>query len=125
MREASGKSLKPLLVHEANSTDKREIYFEGAGKNHYALRYENYKLIFRPGRKLELYDLSQDPKEKHNLVNKRPDIASEMREKVAKIRKENNRKRQANILKLDIDKNTLERMNKETLEQLKALGYVK
>ncbi len=81
-----GKSLLPTLTGQADQQEKPEFlyweFYEQGGKQ--AARKDNWKYIKLNVRdpnepiKQELYDLSKDPAEQHNLVQKYPKIVAEM-----------------------------------------------
>jgi arylsulfatase A-like enzyme len=86
--ERDGTSLRPLI--EGSVEDWREcIVTEGFGldflqHSQRALRWRNFKYVFNAGGPDELYDLSSDPHEMHNLVfdPSRTDLLREAREKL-------------------------------------------
>lgn len=70
-----GVSLLPLLV-DNQSLQQRVIGFEHAGNR--GLRYENWKLVAENGGQWELYDLSKDRTETHDLSKLAPEKYKEM-----------------------------------------------
>jgi arylsulfatase A-like enzyme len=89
-READrdGTSLRPLIAGTAKHW-RDSIVTEGFGldflqHSQRALRWRNFKYVFNAGGPDELYDLSSDPHEMHNLVfdPSRTDLLREAREKL-------------------------------------------
>ena len=96
-----GMSLLPLLNDAANRWPDRNLYFQwhrGDVPQKYrcfAVRNERYKFLQSREKgndnhisedkfKFELYDIANDPYEKHDISNQFPQIASEMKENYAK-----------------------------------------
>ena len=120
-----GSSLLPLLAADATP---REIYSEHPPFFLYTLIEGDKKLILQgfPSRdidsyqKVELYDLRSDPDERRNLAGSDPDL-HEMFERLA-----------GRIFAIGVagsaiqqgDPPATESLDEETLEQLKALGYL-
>ncbi|HEV8578186.1 MAG TPA: sulfatase [Thermoanaerobaculia bacterium] len=84
--DAEGKSLRPLLVGDRETGRRWTAFSESGYAENYqrSITSERYKLISVPdsedrrvmqGRELELYDLQEDPGEKRNLIDERPDVA--------------------------------------------------
>jgi arylsulfatase A-like enzyme len=63
---------------------------------------------------VEIYDLGQDPKEQHNIANRRAELANQIIERINQIYQEAKKR---NTKKLVIDE--------ELRKQLKALGYIR
>jgi arylsulfatase A-like enzyme len=78
-----------------------------------SIRTERYKYIDYPDKKDELYDLSADPKEQSNLIDKRRDAAEKFHKTALDVAFERKQK--------DTGKAVLD---KKTVEELKALGYI-
>jgi arylsulfatase A-like enzyme len=81
-----GVSLVPLLKNPAAPLDRRAIYWHyphfsnQGGQPGGAVRMGRFKLIERYERgELELYDLEQDLSEQHNLAEKLPKQAAELK----------------------------------------------
>ena len=75
------------------------------------LRSASYKFVDAPRR--ELYDLSVDPGEKHNLADERPDLVEELAAELEMIRGEGVSTEREH-----------HRPDPDTVERLRALGYV-
>ena len=82
--ETDGKSLLPMLT-EGDDCTHEYIFWEMEGQT--AVRYGNYKLVIN-GRLTEsegvraplwLCDLSNDPAEKHNLADEKPEFCEKLR----------------------------------------------
>ena len=66
--------------------------------------------------RLELYDLIHDPKEQNNVVDKQPEVASDLRSKLDQWR-------ETRIGLWKIKKHKVE-YDQETLDKLRSLGYI-
>jgi len=119
-----GHSLWPLIRGEVQP--ERIAMVEHAGRNLVALRSDHYKYIkhlrtlhiqpsypFIEGRE-ELYDLKADPTESNNLIEARPEV-------VRVFRQELERRRAG---RLNLERGTAD-INRETIEVLRSLGYVR
>ena len=81
-----GKSIWPTLRGERQNLDERNLYWvrkEGGqpflGLNQHSVRQGNIKLLHNsPFEPLELYDLSTDPQESHNIVHTEPNLFRQM-----------------------------------------------
>ncbi len=84
-----GRSFLPLLTEEDQQWPTRQVVFQSHRGdvpqlfNHFALHENNWKLVhpsgfgnenFRGPPKLELYDLSQDPRQQQNLSESHPKV---------------------------------------------------
>lgn len=89
-----GESLVPLL--KGTGKLKRDSifwhyphYHPGGATPYSAIRWKNYRLIeFFEDSRLELYDLSKDPAESHNLANENPQLAQELLKRLKDWRRE-------------------------------------
>ena len=79
------------------------------------IRTERHKFIIDSKGHEELYDLVNDSKEQHNILNEAPEIASQLRVTLFKNTREFAR---------DIRATVLGEQDETTLKQLKALGYL-
>jgi arylsulfatase len=85
-----------------------------------ALRNGRWKFLLlesSPGRGGELYDLVADPRETTNLVAANPELASDLEKKLLAVSTINHEMRKGHGVKN-------RSLDKDTIEQLKALGYV-
>ena len=90
-----GNSLEDLFDGESKELDARPLFWHLASRWKHGtcsvIRKQPYKLIqFLKDGKLELYDLSSDPKEQHNLAEKKPDVAGRLLGELIQWRKANN-----------------------------------
>lgn len=117
--ETQGRSLLPLMFRPQKGED-RVAYAESMSPNLqfgwsslHSLRTTQYKFINTPI--AELYDLTQDPEEQTNIINRHPSIAREMKNQLDLLMEETSRgapePQSANL-------------DRETMEKLTALGYV-
>jgi arylsulfatase A-like enzyme/cytochrome c-type biogenesis protein CcmH/NrfG len=115
-RELRGRSLAALLDGRASTVPETPLYAEALfGRYHfgwsdlYALTDARYRFIRAP--RPELYDLDRDPRELRNVVPERPTTAAAMRSVLDRL-----------LAGVNVD--TQQRVAKEDLERLQALGYV-
>jgi arylsulfatase A-like enzyme len=106
--KAFGDSSSPLVS---------ELYNFGIGE-HRIIYWGNYKYMrYENQRDPELYDLSKDPEEHDNLVEKLPNVTALMEKNLNDWKK---RHKPKYVLSADEEVTTGELME----EQLKALGYI-
>ena len=119
-----GQSFAPLLRGATDPVTDRAAYAvnPSTGENVDALVQGNFKLICWGDEAPQLYDLAADPREQRDLASERPDIVAAMLTRIAELRRKSAERKQRNLSRLDPE--ILNRANRETLEQLKALGYV-
>jgi pentatricopeptide repeat protein len=79
----------------------------------FAMQTERYHFILAP--REELYDLEQDPEEKRNVIKEKPAVAASLREALQGILSRYRRTE---------DSATRGRIDPETAEKLRSLGYV-
>jgi arylsulfatase A-like enzyme len=116
-----GRAFTNLIRDPSSSYAKPYLYAEHIfwGEPKRSIRVGNYKLIEWLGfPRFELYDLATDPKERRNLYWKRPEVAEKLKETMAGVVNENERR----IRGLP-DRSDLE-LEKEMRERLRALGYI-
>jgi arylsulfatase A-like enzyme len=93
-----------------------------------ALIMNGYKLIVKSKYSIRgcgLYDLRNDPGEMNNLQAKKRRLVNKMHAEIIKRIKENNARREKNILYIAKEGVDLKSLSKETREVLKSLGYIK
>jgi arylsulfatase A-like enzyme len=135
--ECSGQSLFKLFARKPPAISNPKIFSESPYKNSpFQLSFQNrdFKIIYeQPGNffsiweelaalgtaKCQLYAIKADTEEKNNLASRRPLTKILLAYQVIKHKKDNFKKR--NALK-DIDTSFLP--DKETLENLRSLGYL-
>jgi arylsulfatase A-like enzyme len=123
-RGIRGHSLWPLIRGEVQP--ERIALVEHAGRNLVALRSDRYKYIrhlrtlhiqpsypFVEGHE-ELYDLKADPAEVNNIAESHPEVVRVFQKELSRRRGE----------RLNLERGTPQ-INQETLEVLRALGYVR
>lgn len=113
--DLDGISLAPLL-RWARETQTREVYAESLYPLRFgwgalrSLRADRYKLIDAP--RPELYDLLLDPRERHDIIESRPEVARAM---------------QTRLRELELDETTAQQpdgsVSKEVEARLASLGY--
>jgi arylsulfatase A-like enzyme len=124
-----GRSLIDLL-HGRDFKDKQFVFSQFRDWR-YAIRGRGWKLIqdLKSKEKLELYDLSKDPKEKTNLVDRHPSIAQDLLKLLDAWKSDViDIEALSGLIKLERrssgKKPNEAELNKE-LEKLRALGYIK
>lgn len=90
-----------------------EIYNKVLGIDSLSIRTVGFKYIHFRNKGDELYDLKADPEEKNNIIELKPSVAEEFRQMLPPILSAKNQKR--------VKQATLD---KKTIEELKALGYI-
>lgn len=115
--QLQGKDLLPLL-HGNASTEDRYIYSEClaptrfGGNSLMSVSTDSFKYIQTT--RSELYDLNKDPGETNNLIEKEPQQARVLQDKLRQILKQSVRK--------DVDSELA--MEPETIKRLESLGYL-
>lgn len=72
--DINGINILPLFFGEHVDTDHRMLYWEFTGKQR-AARLGNWKCVtVKPNAPLELYNLSKDPEERHNVADDFPEM---------------------------------------------------
>ena len=67
-------NILPLFYGKQIDTDDRVLYWEFPGKQR-AARHGDWKAVtIKPNKPLELYNLREDPEEKHDLAKKYPEM---------------------------------------------------
>jgi arylsulfatase A-like enzyme len=125
---SQGKSFSGLLFGNpvkppsgAVENDRFAYFVEAHDRSQQdALLENNYKLIVFRDNTHKLYNLSDDPDELKDISKDNPQVVKRMLMRVEKIRDENN-KRRVDLLKKT--KKDVE-LDKETLERIRALGYL-
>lgn len=117
----SGFSLLNYLDN-SNNTNARvdfpkyaitEIFNKIHGIDALSIRTEEFKYIHFKNEEDEFYDLKADPQEKNNIIKLQPKVAEEFHQMLLPILAEKDQKR---VKKVTLDK--------ETVKELKALGYI-
>ncbi len=78
LKPLQGKSLVPLL-EENKAMEKRAFFFEHMGRK--AVIEGHWKLVKQRGQEWELYNLETDRGETNNLVDQKPGLANNLKEK--------------------------------------------
>jgi arylsulfatase A-like enzyme len=115
-----GRSLIPVLRGKEQIEKNRLQIAESGVRNR--VRKGNISCIFSgaPGEADELYDISKDPEEIHNLASENPGLVAELKNSYGKMFAEG----QPLAQKFVLGHSRKPRLDEETKEQLKALGYV-
>ncbi len=121
-----GESFVPLVLGR-RGRDKL-LYFDNIRTNNQidAAVENNYKLISLRNNGFELYDLSADPDESNNIAGSNKHIIESMYSRIENMREWNRERQKANSSAVaDSARITTPEKQRELLEKLKALGYVK
>jgi len=121
----SGKSLLPLVLG-ADKEVNSQVIVEKREAPDYCYRTKKYKLFYWKKTQAEFYDLEKDPEEKNNLFTRDNIIANFMLADLKKWIVEQNKIRDL-IFEGEIPEEESDdrQIDKKTLENLKALGYIK
>ncbi|RPJ01903.1 MAG: hypothetical protein EHM31_04555 [Candidatus Aminicenantes bacterium] len=118
--ETQGLSLVPAMFRPGGGGPEMPAYGESMSPNIQfgwsplqVLRTSRFKYIGAP--RAELYDISQDPEERLNLVEEMPGVAREMKAGLEKLIEETSR---------GAPEPQAANLDKDTMERLTALGYV-
>ncbi len=103
---ASVRGRRYKLIHNYGLTEEKEDFLE---------LYPKYAENLVPYGEFELYDLLEDPREKHNLATERPDVLQEM---LAELQQRLER------AKAEAKPPRIAALDPAVEEQLRALGYV-
>lgn len=115
-----GQSLVPFLSPQGGAPVARSLYAESLsprlshGCGELRVLYQgSHKLIYGP--RTEMYDLSQDPQELHNLAKQDPERVTQMSRDLQNL---------IDVMASDEARNAAYHAKKETREKLAALGYL-
>ncbi|MBI5376040.1 MAG: sulfatase [Candidatus Schekmanbacteria bacterium] len=116
-----GKSLVPLLEGKGNKWEDKSVYCETRKYDGLDLRtiiLDNYQYIlnYKDGME-ELYNMADDPLETKNLINEKKILSAEMRKIL-----EHEVSTKEKLAKKPL---LVEEMEKERIEKLRLLGYIK
>lgn len=84
----NGMNILPLFLGGQADTDHRLLYWEFPGKQRAARRGKWKAVSVKAGQPLELYNLDNDPEERHNLADTHTDIVEQMDRDMKAIRQE-------------------------------------
>jgi arylsulfatase A-like enzyme len=127
-----GTSLVPLIAEDENASARRDAAYSELGPYIQSIRTDRWHYIYNPrqlsspgsrgqdtGRRglflierEELYDVREDPEQKHNVVHDHPGVAAELRNRVLQWRGSGANQYRAQDL------------SPKVREELQALGYV-
>ena len=121
---AQGRSFAALLRGGSDPVADRVVYAVNPSKGGDvdALVQGNFKLVRWGDEPPRLYNLAADPREQRDLASERPEVVAAMQTRINALRRESAERKRQNLSKLDPE--LLQRVGRETLEQLKSLGYV-
>jgi len=119
--QLEGRSLHTLI--EGKNPADGPVFSEGGylfernNRYHSVLYLNDYKLIHDRTGRWELYNLVNDPYEQQNLINKKPENAALMKKMLLDWESKD-------IGISEQQTEGTEKLSKETVDQLRALGYV-
>ena len=114
--EFQGHSLFPLIDSKDVET---EIYSDVAENDSISLKTEQWRYNEKLNYGNELFEIMSDPGEKKDVVDNYSDVVRTLQEKVENFRKDN--KKYSSLFQKEV---TRKELTQETVDQLKALGYV-
>ena len=80
-----GMDISPLFFGGEVDTDHRYLYWEFPGKQR-AIRHGEWKCVtVKKGAPLELYHISEDKNESHNLAGEYPEMVKELDEQMQRM----------------------------------------
>lgn len=107
--------------HKNNIMKNPNIDKDGLLMNGYKLTFN--RNIMKKKESYVLYSLRDDPHELINVGKKHPYIFRQMLKEIIEIRKENQQRLEDNLLRMSKNLN-LDKIQKKTIQELKALGYI-
>ncbi len=120
-----GKSLLPLISGAVQDVNPF-IVVEKRDRNGFCIRTERHKLIFWNDAPAEFYDLAEDPVAENNIFRQEDVMANYMLTKLKKWIAAQGLIKNAVLGKDPAEKDIrYDQIDKKTLENLKALGYIK
>lgn len=102
---------RPLVLSGALYYEKQDAVLDGA------LKY----ILYRGSNRAELFDLRNDPRERHNIIDEHPGELEELRAELARARGEARHYRDAR----GISHETQQEMDAATVELLESVGYIR
>ena len=116
-----GSSLLPAVRGEALSLEIYSVFWFAKSlrtERHSYIRGHNWDLAVE-----EVYDREKDPLEKANIINDQPVLLEALQEKEAQIASDNKKLKEK--LEQSYGRPKIVEPDQETINQLKALGYLK
>jgi arylsulfatase A-like enzyme len=109
-----GASLVPLIYGEREEIHK-EVFSESINNERKAIKIKDWKLIYELGnKKLELFNLKNDPNELNNVVDRFPLVAKDLKERLEKFMN-------SSVYSQDIPNQIVDEAHRKSL---KSLGYI-
>ena len=87
-KKYDGVNIVPHLSGEVKTAPHERLFWRMSGKQCFAVREGNWKLIFTGAFPPELYDLAADPGEKHNVADANAEVATRLTAALDEWRKE-------------------------------------
>lgn len=111
-----GRSLLPMMRREGG--ESLPVFSERIkGEKRFALQVGKWKYIRQPGQE-ELYDLSVDPREQHNVAAQNEPLLRDLRQRAGQVMQWNEG------LAQELQHGEAFELDEETRDQLEALGYL-
>ncbi|MBU0754343.1 MAG: sulfatase-like hydrolase/transferase, partial [Planctomycetes bacterium] len=95
---------------------RKRASVEGDAGKWRMMRYKDYKLIDIPGEGRELYNLADDPGESTNLIERSPQMAEQLWERIELVLREEPGQ-------VEEERSEPMHRNEEAIEEIKAMGY--
>jgi len=114
-----GESLLKLIRGHSEYHKNESFCQDTINKSRYSIRTNRMRLIADlDGNRTELYDIEDDPDEKHDLAQERPDVASRLEERLRRMVRMNKERGE----RLETSPQSV--LSNEEKDRLKKLGYV-
>lgn len=107
----------------------QDLYFMNAYSTSFAILENNYKYIYTEPEATcfktqdELYDLSKDPQELHNLAKEKPQLVATLRQKLLAHAQEHGFIKQGESSKQQAQQSQNDSNKQQLLQQMRQLGY--
>ena len=127
MSFAKSLSIDSIGKQFSTTVNKRGIYFvECVKRGGYseAFLFDGYNLIITRDNKYELYNLLQDPDELFDISRENLDLLKTLSNKIAEIKDDNAKRRKKYFHTKEKETQSVRKIDNETRDQLKTLGYL-
>lgn len=131
-RQIYSPSFSSIFDSQANkeeNTTMQDLYFMNAYSTSFAILENNYKYIYTEPEATcfktqdELYDLSKDPQELHNIAKEKPQLVATLRQKLLAHAQEHGFIKQGESSKQQAQQSQNDSNKQQLLQQMRQLGY--